>query len=88
MMLDTYCDRIQSCAEAAGETAPVGFHKKCVDKQKTAINCAAAVSVERTFNACVSELMDFTCDILFTESPAGDVQVNLPSSCEGVINTN
>ena len=87
MLLDTACDRIEECAkQLSGEPAPAGFHKMCIDVQKTEVDCARATSVDQSYDECVSEIRTFSCNVFLTADPMGNIEANLPISCEGVIN--
>lgn len=89
MLLDVACNRFVTCTEyLSGASAPSNLHKACVDKQKTAYDCSQAKSVKSSYDRCIAEVKDFTCEIYLTEDSAGNVQITLPNSCIGVVNTN
>jgi len=70
--LDLTCMRLIECGATTGTQA------ECVASAKTTVPCAAAVSVDSTYDACVSETRSEPCSVLLSSG--------LPASCKGVIN--
>lgn len=87
-LLDLICTKIQSCGEQlSGTAAPPTFHKECLDKQRTLLDCSKATSVGASYERCNSELVDFSCSIFLTlDANETLLSVNLPASCTAVIN--
>lgn len=89
MLLDVVCDRLITCAEQlSGQTAPSGIRQACIDKQRTAYDCSRAKAVTASYDRCISEVSSFTCGIFLTTDTSGNVQVNVPASCNAVITVN
>jgi len=86
-LLEALCTRVQTCGEQlTGTVAPATFHKDCLDAQKAELDCSKAMSVDPSYDTCITELRTFSCNVFVTlDADQNITSVNPPASCMGVI---
>ena len=64
MFIDLFCDRFEECAEElSNNKAPEDFHTLCTDSFSIEIDCSSVVAVERSYDTCISELEEISCNV-------------------------
>jgi hypothetical protein len=75
------CGRVTSCLEVPSQQAD------CIRSTEANMSCAAAKSVTDSYDTCMDELRDVSCDVLLAPDADGNPTLNLPASCHGVLKT-
>jgi len=78
--VDTVCDRLSSCV---GEEDT----DDCVREGEDALGCARVTSVSSTYDDCIDDLEDTSCEALLDTDEDGNSTPALPLTCRGVLRT-
>ena len=76
-LVDVLCDRGVQCVG--------GSHAECVQAVQTSLPCGSARDVTNSYDRCIDQLQESSCNVLFGIDSAGDLVVRLPADCMGVI---
>ena len=87
-LLGAICKRVTMCGEELSDsTAPEGFESECVKQaeQSTGV-CENAVDVTSSYDTCMDEIEDASCDDFLTIRASDDkITIVFPASCKGVV---
>jgi len=78
-LVDTMCDRVTACLNVPSQKAD------CVRTVSDSASCSRTKSVTESYDTCLDELRDVSCDALLDSDANGDPVLNIPSSCRGVL---
>src|SRR5262245_12607414 len=87
-LLGAICKRVTMCGEELRDSmAPEGFESACVKQSEQSTGgCENAVEVSSSYDTCLDEIEDASCDDFLTIRPSDDkITVVFPDSCKGVV---
>jgi hypothetical protein len=77
-LVDVVCERTVECVSGITQA-------DCVAAVRQQLPCGSAKKVSATYDRCIQELNDASCQVLFPPDQNGDPSLALPADCNAVI---
>lgn len=77
-LVDVVCDRTVECVSGITKT-------DCVQAVQQQLPCGSAKKVSASYDRCMDQLNNDSCDILFPPDSNGQPSLALPADCNAVI---